>query len=230
MKKIFRGLRTRQYLLSKIAERNKYKTCISKEEYIDLRNYADKKNVRIAGFKRFSGDISAIKDLIDDIVIISKDFPFILEGRKSVELNLDFWCGEDVFATTENHLVYINANLFSDIDYLKSEYLLSVLQGKFVADTDYHAIIRHELGHVVANIYNIKPLDIAKEVLRTDSNAMVLKYVKENLSLYSAEYEDGREIISECFSAYYSQTNNSFANEFVKRCIELKGGNINEKK
>lgn len=58
-----------------------------------------------------------------------------------MQLNLDFWCGEDVFTTTENHLIYINANLFSDIDYLKSE----------------------------------------------------------------------------CFSAYYSQTNNSFANEFVKR-------------
>ena len=84
--------------------------------------------------------------------------------NKSVELNLDYYCDEDVFATTEKHLVYLNANLFSDVEYLK-----------------------------------------------TESNVEVIRHVKENLSLYSAEYEDGREIISECFSGYYSRVNNSFA-------------------
>ena len=68
----------------------------------------------------------------------------------------------------------------------------------------------------------------AKKLLKTESNVEVIQYVKENLSLYSAEYDDGREIISECFSGYYSSVNNSFANGFVKRCIELTGGNSSE--
>lgn len=216
--------------MTKIAAKSRANVCISKEEYLELRNYANERRIRLSGFKKFSGDISIIKELIDDIIIIAKDFPLILEGRKRLELNLDIWCSDDVFATTENHLVYINANLFSDVSYLEAEYSLAVEQGKFVFDTDYHSIIRHELGHVVANLYKIESLEIAKEVLRTDSNVTVLQYVKKNLSLYSAEYEDGREIISECFSAYYGKTHNSFASEFVKKCLKLKGRCVDEKK
>ena len=43
----------------------------------------------------------------------------------------------------------------------------------------------------------------------------------EHLSLYSAEYEDGREIISECFSAFYSKTGNPFAEDYIALCKEV---------
>lgn len=211
----------KQFLSVKMTPKMKNNTYISKEEYQDLVLYASERNIKIARFKKFTGDISVIKEVIDDIVVIANDFPKILEGKKKIELNLDYYCEEDVFATTEHHLVYLNASLFSDIEYLKSEYDLAMEQGKFVALTDYRSIIRHELGHVVANIYNINPLNIAREVLKSQSYVEVIKYVKENLSLYSAEYEDGREIIAESFSGYYSGTDNNFAINFVKRCIEL---------
>lgn len=225
-----RKVKQKQYIGTSTIAHVRKNTYISKEEYRELATYANEKNVRIARFKKYTGDITVIKEVIDDIVIVAKDFPDILQGRRRIELNLDYYCDEDVFATTEKHLVYLNANLFSDVEYLKTEYQLSMSQGKFVKDTDYHSIIRHELGHVVANIYGFDSLSITKNILKTESNVEVIRHVKENLSLYSAEYEDGREIISECFSGYYSRVNNSFANAFVKRCIELTGGNRSETK
>lgn len=59
----------------------------------------------------------------------------------------------------------------------------------FVAGTDYHSIIKHEIGHVVANKYNI--------------DGLVL----------------GKEIISECFAGcvYGSGLLNEFALKFVEK-------------
>lgn len=229
-KNIFNVFTKKQYLLARATKKGESNTYISKEEFHDLVNYANDRNIRIARFKKFTGDTAVIKEVIDDIVIIANDFPAILEGKRRLELNLDYYCREDVFATTEHHLVYLNAQLFSDISYLKTEYELAMSQGKFVTNTDYRSIIRHELGHVVANIYGFSSMNIAKDILKTNSHVAVIEYVKENLSLYSAEYEDGREIIAECFSGYYSNAKNGFANDFIKRCIELKGGNGYETK
>lgn len=80
-----------------------------------------------------------------------------------------------------------------------------------VKDTTYRSIIRHELGHVVSNMYKLNPMEIAQLVLPGLSNTDIIKYVKENLSLYATDYSDGREFISECFSAYYSGVDNDFA-------------------
>ena len=43
----------------------------------------------------------------------------------------------------------------------------------------------------------------------------ILDILTDELSIYSTEYEDGREIISESFSAHYGGVNNSFADEYV---------------
>ena len=88
---------------------------------------------------------------------------------------------------------------------------MTAQRGHFVKDTTYRSIIRHELGHVVSNMYKLNPMEIAQLVLPGLSNTDIIKYVKENLSLYAADYSDGREFISECFSAYYSGVDNDFA-------------------
>lgn len=199
---------------------------ISKEEFIKLSNYANDNNVRLEGFKRFKGDITDIIDLIDNIEVISKDFPRILNGKKSVIISLDESSSEDDFATAIGHIVYINAKLYNDIDYLKSEYDMAMLNGKFVSNTDYHSVIRHEIGHVVANIYNINTMEIAKMILPCLAESQIIEYVREHLSKYAADYKDGREFISEAFSACYSNVDNEFAKKYVEQCkILAKGGN-----
>lgn len=86
-------------------------------------------------------------------------------------------------------------------------------QNRFVKGTDYRSIIRHELGHVVGKLYFISPIKTAQKVLDMIPKE-VIKYVKNNLSTYSAEQEKGLEIISEAFSAIYSDVNKWF-------CIEI---------
>ena len=66
--------------------------------------------------------------------------------------------------------------------------------------------------------YHIDPLSLSLKLLNTKSRISVQEYLTHNLSIYSIEYEDGREIISESFSAYYSSTGNKFATEFVQEC------------
>lgn len=193
---------------------------ILKEECKDLVLYANQRKIKLSHFKKFSGDINVIKSIIDDIVVISIDFPKILEGRKSIELCLDFYLNDDVFATTINHVIYVNAYLFSDVELLQSEYDSAVLDGKFVKNTDFHAIIRHETGHVVANIYKLNPMRIAKIILNSNHEPEIIEYISNELSLYATECPDGREFISESFSGYYSNAGNQFADTFVKKCIE----------
>ena len=57
---------------------------ISKEEYLELSRYAGAKKIRIEGFKRYKGDIEIIKQLLDDIETITRDFPLLLEGKRQL--------------------------------------------------------------------------------------------------------------------------------------------------
>ena len=70
-------------------------------------------------------------------------------------------------------------------------------------------------------MYKLNPMAVAQLILPGLSNTDIIKYVKEHLSLYAADYSDGREFISECFSAYYSEVDNGFAKNYVLKCKEL---------
>lgn len=203
------------------ASYGKYSTCISVEEYKELMKYASEKNVKLEEFKKFSGDIEIIKEAIDDIVLIARDFPKILKQRKSVVLRFDEHLSAKDFATTNKHLVSINGEIFNNSEYLQSEYSMLANKGFFVKGTTYRSIIRHEIGHVVANIYGLNSMDIAKEVLQTDNETDIYDFVMNNLSLYAVEYDKGIEFISECFSAYYSDVDNLFVKEYLNKCKEL---------
>lgn len=194
---------------------------ITLDEYKEIMDYARKRNVKLEGFKRFSGEITTIKEMVDDIVVIAKDFPRILSDRKSLVVRLDENLFEGDFATTNGHVISINAKIFNNKEYLKKEYQLMAEFGTFVKGTTYRSVIRHEVGHVVANIYRLNTMKIAKSILKLNSKDDIYKYVMKNLSLYAAEYEDGVEFISESFSAYYSNVENIFAKEYVNKCKEI---------
>lgn len=196
-------------------------SCITPCEYKEIMEYARKRHIKLEGFKRFSGDIAIVKEMIDDIVTIAKDFPRILTDRKSLVIRLDESMLDGDFATTYGHVVAINAKIFNNKDYLKKEYQLMSELGTFVKGTSYRSIIRHEIGHVVANIYRLNTMKIAESILSLNSRDSIYKYIMDNLSLYAAEYEDGVEFISESFSAYYSDIDNVFAKEYIDKCKEI---------
>lgn len=204
----------------------KYGTPISKGLYQELFAYAENRNIKLSGFKDFVGDIEIIKQVVDDIDIISKDFPLILDEKSAVVLELDYNLGTD-FATTQfGHIIHLNAVYFSNLQILIDDYNEGVEEGRFVKGTDWHSVIKHEIGHVVAHVYHLNPMEIAMSLLNTKSRLRVLDELTDTLSIYSTEYEDGREIISECFSGYYSNSNNSFSKMFVEECKNIisKGG------
>ena len=64
-------------------------------------------------------------------------------------------------------------------------------------------------------------ISIIEVCMLFSNRIMLFDYLAEEFSLYSTAYEDGREIISESFSAYYSSTNNRFAGLFIDSCIGL---------
>lgn len=198
-----------------------YSAYITQDKYRNLMDYAREHHVKLENFKRFSGNINLIKELIDDIAIVAEDFPKILTVRKSVVIRLDEHSPLEDFASTDYHLISINSKLFNDRLYLEEEYELLTRIGKFVKNTNYRSIIRHELGHVVANIYRLNPLMIARSIFPDKTNEEILQFIKSTLSLYAADYKDGREFISEYFSAYYSQADVPFAAKYINKCKEL---------
>lgn len=204
----------------------KYGTPISKEKYAELSTYANKYHITLSGFKDFVGDIQVIKDVIDDISVIAEDFPLITSGKASIELVLDYEMGTDFATTKHKHLIHLNAVYYSNLEILKTDYDEGVAENRFVRNTNWRSVIKHEVGHVVANIYKLKPMDIAMDILGMEKEIQVLEYLTDALSLYSTELEDGTEIISESFSGFYSNSGNGFADRYVKKCIEItrKGG------
>ena len=198
---------------------------ISTQEYREIRAYADAHRICISGFRNYVGNIETIKRVIDDINEIGHDFPKILDERAGVVLELDFDMNDDDFATTDSgHVIHLNATFFCNMDRLKAEYAEAVKEGSFVAGTDWRAIGRHEAGHVVANFYHIDPLNTIREILEIKSVARMFSYLRKGLSIYSAAYDDGREIISESFSGYYSKVGNFIADAFVAKCLEMRKG------
>ena len=178
--------------------------------------------MRLSGFKNYVGDIAVIKTVIDDIVVISKDFPRILDERNGIVLHLNFDMREGDFATTDSfqgHEILLNAGYYSDLNILKEEYAEEVRVGRFVKNTNWRAIIRHEVGHVVAHLYGMDIIGITEDIFGIKNRLDILDRLTEVLSIYSAEYFDCSEVISESFSGYYSKIGNEFADRFVTRCI-----------
>ena len=210
-----------QKMASYKSQIEKIGTPISKEVYSKLSSYAEANNILLSGFKDFVGDIGVIKQVIDDIVVIARDFPLITSGKTAIELKLDYDMGTDFATTKGRHIIHLNAVYYSDLSILNADYTEGVVEGRFVSNTDWHSVIKHEVGHVVANIYHLNPMEIAKEVLQMDHEIQVLEYLTDDLSLYSTEFEDGREIISEAFSGYYGKAGNEFADKYVNRCIQI---------
>lgn len=198
---------------------------ITSEQYKDLKKYAENKGVSLRGFKKSDVDIKLVQDVIDDCSKMFEIYPE-LKGteRKPFTLELSYHMKDDDFAeTTPNitHIVKLNGNAFRNREKLAEEYSKLEQSGWFVKGTDYHSIIRHEMGHLYGDIHKIDGLKIAKEVTGKTDVAELMLFLEDNVSIYASSYIDGTEIISEVFSDFYSSKKTSeFTAEFIRRCFK----------
>ena len=195
---------------------------INNEEYRDIMIYAREKRIELSGFKQYDGKTHVVRSLIDDAESIAKDFPEIISGKRRLTIALDDTMSNTDFAVTKGHIVNINANAFRNPDYLAEEYGKLERSGWFVKGTDYHAIIKHEIGHVVGNLDNINGMDIAMKITGMGKKE-TMSYVKQNLSEYAGSFVDGSEIISEVFADVYgSEHPSEFSLRFIEECAKIK--------
>ena len=195
---------------------------ISNEDYKKVMQYARERNIELSGFKHYDGDTQTLMDLINDADSVAKNYPKIKEGKRKFTISLDDTLSGDDFAVTNGHIVSINAKAYRNTKKLSEEYSKAVEDGWFVRGTDYHAIIKHEIGHVVANAYGHDCIQVASKCTGIKKNTKLMEYIEENLSLYAISRSDGSEIISECFASVYgSEKPSDFALKFVEEYVNM---------
>ena len=158
---------------------------ISQSQYKELSEYARDRGIGLEGFKQFDGDMQVIKQAIDDADEIAVRFPEIKTGKKKITISLDENMDPDDFAVTRGHIIHVNADAFRNVDTLSKEYDILAREGCFVKGTNYRSIIKHETGHVVANIYGIDSMEIAMDITG-NSRKEVMRYSEFSLRFMEA--------------------------------------------
>ena len=124
------------------------------------------------------------------------------------------------FAITRGKIISLNANAYRDVNLLAREYRRAMETGWFVKDTTWRAIIHHEFGHVVANVYKLDGLKIACEITGLKPKEL-FPWLKKNLSEYAGSYLDGGEIISEVFADMSTDKPSDFSRKFYDKVLAL---------
>ncbi len=193
---------------------------MEKNDYKNISNFAKSKNVNLSGVKKFKGSPAVVNDSVTFLANINNIFPNISVNNKKLTLNLGESMSKKDFAATNGRIISLNKDYYHNIDILQSEYKKLADNGWFVKGTDYRAIIYHESGHVIDEIYKIDSLKIACEITGLESKK-ILEFVKTDLSAYAASDKYGNEIISEVFADIFSGNASKFSKEFYKKVLEI---------
>lgn len=193
---------------------------IPKEDYVKLRELAEEKGITLIGVKNFDGSVAVVREIITTLSTLKEPFPEVSNKRHKLELEMSTLMHPQDYAETTKRKIKLNAVAYRDIELLEMEYQKDVADGWFVQGTDYRAIIHHEFGHVVANVYKLDPLKIACEITRLKPKE-ILPYVNRILSKYAGSFADGREIISEVFADMSTGNPSDFSSKFYKKVLEL---------
>lgn len=196
---------------------------ITDKAFKEIRKYANEKGVQTAGVKKSDLDLELVRDAIDRVSeVLDKysireklDHPFIMDFSHSLR-SADF--AESYPGT--NHIIYFNKDAYRSLDALENEYKKREEKYFFVKGTDYRAIPYHEMGHIIADVFNIDAMSIAKKLINAENEDDFINTLKSKLSIYATK-EGGDEIIAECYSAVLSGVNNAFALQFIEECDKI---------
>ena len=190
----------------------------------EVKKYANDKQILLTNAKWFDGDASILKDMIDCVDEVAKDFPELKNPKNPITINIDMSASySNDFAITRGHIINIPWYQYRDLSIIEKAYKDCVDSKLFVQGTTYKDIIRHELGHAVNNYFNAELLDIVKQVLPNMSNDEIQLYLADNLSIYSIKNfkNNCSEVIAEVFCAKYSGTDNKFALQFFNEYVNV---------
>ena len=180
-------------------------------------------STQLAGVKNSDLDLELVRDAIDRTAEMIKEYD--IQNRIDYPFTMDFSnpLRPQDFAESypgTKHIIYFNRDAYRSKEALEKEYKKLESEGFFVRGTTYKSIPYHEIGHIIADIFGINSIEIAKQITGLDTEKKVLDHVAENLSIYASK-PGGDEIISECFSAVYSGVNNDFALKFFDECSKI---------
>lgn len=194
----------------------------TKEELSSLERYAKEQGVNVYGISRFDGDSEMLREQIDVISSISKEY-----GIKE-KLTISFHdVDADEFAEVRNRTIFYNRCVLRD----RSVTTRNLNLDNWLAASSPNGIAAHEMGHIISRKYGDKGLEIAERLCYSlyGSGANVMGVLSEYISEYSVENiaEDHMrykysEIIPEVLSRYYTGRN-EFSEQFVYALKETIG-------
>ena len=195
---------------------------MGREKARKLRKYAKQKGIDLRGLADYDLPEESVKEVVDDAAEFLNNYPELKTGRPSISFTAEYMNSSKSFAGTTNHLVKINADAYRNLDRLEEEYQKLVKEHWFPQGTDHHALIAHEIGHVIHHRYpEIDPIEIAMKISGKNSRIGLMEFISAHLSEYAAYYKNGQEIISECYACVLTGTDNEFALKFVHECDKI---------
>lgn len=198
---------------------------LTKEQRADLHAYARTRGIEISLPKSCDADPVVIRRYVDAADKVAAFFPELKgDDRKPLTIRVKpLPSGDFGFSPSKTpHIIDVNEAAVRNTDALSAEYGKLADSGWFVQGTTYESIIYHELGHRYSSRNRISGMRIARSIIGSKDSDYLSVQLRRRLSQYSAEFKNGQEIVSEVFSAWFSKTNNEFAEEFMNRLLDLR--------
>ena len=199
---------------------------ITKEQYRDLRKFAEERNIKLSHFRDFDGDVELVKTMIAQLEKIADEYPLPAKFRENLTLSVMQLSSED-YALTEKHIIYLNKLILRDRIYLENDYIAQT-GTLFPKGTNYKNIIIHEYGHVLDYAYQMRPLDIVEQITGySRKDARFFTFLAQNVSGYASKNVKGHEITSEILNMVKGDEPSDFALQYMKKyskIIKNKGG------
>lgn len=201
----------------------------TKEERQELVKYAKEKGIRLFGISRFDGESELLKEQIDSISKIRKEFHL----NRKLTVCFKQMAGGDLGETRPGgEVIYLNKKAYRNRAVTDTH----LNADKFLSSSAVKGIGIHEMGHVISAYYGEKGLDIAKKTYyniykKEIAYPELLEFLKDSISLYSTflpeQWENKplkpryyKEITPEILAKH--ETNpDEFTSEFVRLLKEV---------
>lgn len=190
----------------------------TKEEMNAVVDYAKSKGIQFYNPYKFDGDIELLKEQIDVLDGLKKEYGITRKVTISVG-DMD----DDDFAITTDHSIVYNIKALRNREITNK----NLQSDNWLATDDVTGITVHEFGHIISKKYGEKGLDIARQAYyninkQSISTDDLVEYLSSNVSEYSVKATKRThktvylEVTSEMLSKEMYGKPDKFSGEFVR--------------